>query len=325
MGTASAVTGVISMVLLTAVVALGILVNRRTRLPGLPKFASLSTHRFVSLLAVGFLAIHILTAVIAPYANVSPLAAVIPFSSHYDAGWLGLGAVAADLMLALIVTSLLRRHIGYRLWRAVHWLAYACWPTAFAHSIGTGGGMRAGRLLELAIGCAGVVVAAASWRLACALPTLRSALRGEHRRSWRSSDGHRPAEHDAARGRATPGAVTVRVEASAAAWSRVLAAAARAVGRLRLARAGRRQPKQLAVNPIACTGYGLCADLLPELIALDHWGYPVVSDQPVPPGLARRARRTVSDCPALALLLADIPVAPGGTGSAEQPSGLAQS
>jgi ferredoxin len=60
---------------------------------------------------------------------------------------------------------------------------------------------------------------------------------------------------------------------------------------------------KLRVNPIACSGHGLCADLLPELITLDEWGFPIVTDQPVPAGLARRARRAVTDCPALALKL----------------------
>jgi len=60
---------------------------------------------------------------------------------------------------------------------------------------------------------------------------------------------------------------------------------------------------RLRVDPIACTGHGLCAELLPELVALDQWGYPVLADKPVPVSLARRARRTVTDCPALALRL----------------------
>lgn len=62
--------------------------------------------------------------------------------------------------------------------------------------------------------------------------------------------------------------------------------------------------RQLRVNPIACSGHGLCAELLPELITLDEWGYPLVSDQVVPARLARQARRAVTDCPALALMLA---------------------
>ncbi len=60
---------------------------------------------------------------------------------------------------------------------------------------------------------------------------------------------------------------------------------------------------KLRVNPIACSGHGLCAELLPELISLDEWGYPIVTDKPVPAGLARKARRAVTDCPALALKL----------------------
>jgi ferredoxin len=57
----------------------------------------------------------------------------------------------------------------------------------------------------------------------------------------------------------------------------------------------------LRVNPIACSGHGLCAELLPELITLDDWGYPMIADGPVPLRLAREARRAVTDCPALAL------------------------
>ena len=61
--------------------------------------------------------------------------------------------------------------------------------------------------------------------------------------------------------------------------------------------------KRLRVNPVACAGHGACAELLPELITLDEWGYPIVADQPVPRGLRREARRAVSNCPALALAL----------------------
>ena len=61
--------------------------------------------------------------------------------------------------------------------------------------------------------------------------------------------------------------------------------------------------RKLRVNPIACSGHGLCAELLPELISLDEWGYPVIADQPVPVRLSKEARRAVTDCPALALRL----------------------
>jgi ferredoxin len=64
--------------------------------------------------------------------------------------------------------------------------------------------------------------------------------------------------------------------------------------------------KRLRVNPVACAGHGACAELLPELITLDEWGYPMVADQPVPHGLRRDARRAVGSCPALALALSRV-------------------
>jgi methionine sulfoxide reductase heme-binding subunit len=169
LGTASLVTGVVSMVLLTAVVVLGVLVNRQGRLPGLPRFAGLSLHRYLSLLAIGFLAVHIVTAVADPFAGIRLAAAIVPLASASRPVWIGLGAASFDLMAALILTSLLRRHIGRRAWRAMHWLAYACWPAALAHSIGSSPDMRSGRLLDLTVGCILAVLAAAGWRLTAAL------------------------------------------------------------------------------------------------------------------------------------------------------------
>jgi methionine sulfoxide reductase heme-binding subunit len=263
-GTASAAAGVISMVLLTAVVVLGILVDRRARLPGLPRFVGLSLHRYASLLTLAFLVLHIVTAVAGPYAHIGLVGAVVPFAAGYSRGWLAAGVVASDLTVALVATSLLRRHLSYRVWRSVHWLAYACWPAALAHSIGTGSGMRSGRLLDLAVACAALAVSAAAWRGAAAL----------------RQRGRRPAA-------SSPTGLT----------------------RPPLSRPGRSgvTTTALRVDPTACTGFGLCAELLPELIALDRWGYPLLADQAVPASLLRRARRTITDCPALALRLTATP------------------
>jgi len=265
LGTASSATGVITLVLLSVVVVLGILLDRRVRLPGLPRFAGLSLHRYASLLAVGFLALHITTAVAGPYARVGLAAIVVPFASAYARGWLALGTVATDLIVAIVATSLLRRHLSHRAWRAVHWLAYACWPFALAHSIRTGGGMRSGRLLDLAVICAVAVTGATGWRVASALRDSPALAR-------------------------QPGKPTGMV-------------------RPPLARAGRPglTTTRLSVDPIACTGHGLCAELLPELVALDRWGYPLLADQQVPAKLVRRTRRAVTDCPALALKLTRAP------------------
>jgi sulfoxide reductase heme-binding subunit YedZ len=170
----SRATGVVSLVLLTAVVVLGIVVNRQGRLPGLPRFAGLGLHRYLSLLAVGFLVVHVLTAVADPFVSIRLAAAIIPFASAYQPLWLGLGAVSLDLMAAIIVTSLLRRRIGRRPWRAVHWLAYVSWPVALAHSIGSSGDLQGGPLLALAAACTLAVAGAVGWRT---LRTLRSTPR----------------------------------------------------------------------------------------------------------------------------------------------------
>jgi predicted ferric reductase len=169
---ASRATGVVALVLLTAVVLLGITVSRRRPLPGLPAFASLGLHRYLSLLAVAFIAVHVATAVADSFVSISVTAAVIPFVSAYQPLWLGLGAVSLDLMAALIGTSLLRGRLGRRAWRAVHWLAYLCWPVALAHSFGSSPDLRGGPLLGLAVACTAAVIAAAGWRVAAALRSL---------------------------------------------------------------------------------------------------------------------------------------------------------
>jgi methionine sulfoxide reductase heme-binding subunit len=163
---ASRATGVVSLVLLSLVMIIGMLVNRQGRLPGLPRFAVLGLHRNLSLLAVAFVAIHVVTAVADSYVSISLAAAVIPFVSSYEPLWLGLGAVSLDLMAAVIVTSLLRSRLGRRTWRAVHWLAYASWPVAVLHSVYSSKDLQGGPLLGLALACIVAVLGALAWRLA---------------------------------------------------------------------------------------------------------------------------------------------------------------
>ena len=163
---ASRATGIVALLLLTAVLVLGILVNRQGRLPGLPRFAVTDLHRNLSLLSVAFIAVHILTAVADSYVHIPLLSAVVPFASGYERLWLGLGAISLDLMAAMIVTSLLRGRLNRVVWKAVHLLAYASWPIAFAHSLGSSKDLQQGWLLVLAIACAAAVAAALIWRLA---------------------------------------------------------------------------------------------------------------------------------------------------------------
>jgi sulfoxide reductase heme-binding subunit YedZ len=131
-------SGLVALILLTLSVALGVANVQRLQTAGVPRFVVNAVHRNASLLALVFLAIHIATVVLDSYVNIGLIDAVIPFGAGYRPFWVGLGAIALDVMLAVLVTSLLRRHIGYRAWRATHWLAYACWPVALLHGLGTG-------------------------------------------------------------------------------------------------------------------------------------------------------------------------------------------
>ena len=159
-------SGVTTLLLLTSVVVLGIATTKHAQLGRLPRFATLALHRSISLLSVVFLAIHIATAIVDPYAAVRVVQVVLPAPVGPYPLWLGLGALSLDVLGAVIVTSLLRNRLGLKTWKTVHWLAYASWPLAFAHSLGIGSDRHTGWFLAIAITCAGVVAAAVMWRVA---------------------------------------------------------------------------------------------------------------------------------------------------------------
>jgi hypothetical protein len=157
-------TGWVSLLLLTATVLLGVIEVNRFSTAGWPRFVVHGLHRYVSLLVLVFLALHILTAALDSFATISLLDAVVPFLGSYRPIWLGLGAVSFDLLLALAITSLIRRRVGYRAWRLVHWLAYACWPIALVHSLGTGSDVKSVWSLTLTALCVLAVTAAVGVR-----------------------------------------------------------------------------------------------------------------------------------------------------------------
>jgi DMSO/TMAO reductase YedYZ heme-binding membrane subunit len=158
-------SGAVTLLLLTTSLCLGISGRVSGRDPRLPRFAVASLHRNLSLLAVVFLAVHVGTTLADSYAPVSVKDTFVPFLSAYRPLWLGLGAVACDLLLALIVTSLLRVRLGLGAWRLTHWLAYACWPIALLHALGTGSDPRAGWMQSVAAACGGAVAVAVVLRL----------------------------------------------------------------------------------------------------------------------------------------------------------------
>jgi DMSO/TMAO reductase YedYZ heme-binding membrane subunit len=159
-------TGAVALLLLTISVVLGVLGSVRfSAAPRWPRFAIDALHRDSSLLVIALVAIHIVTSVLDGFAPISLLDGVIPFRTPYRPLWMGLGALSFDLLIALVVTSLLRRRLGYRSWRAVHWLAYASWPVAVLHGLGTGSDVKAWWMLALTVACLAAVVIAVLSRI----------------------------------------------------------------------------------------------------------------------------------------------------------------
>jgi methionine sulfoxide reductase heme-binding subunit len=163
-------TGAVALLLLTLAIVLGVIDVERWNTPRWPRFVLDSLHRNVALLAMVFLVVHILTSVLDSFASISIADALIPFVGSYRPFWLGLGAVAFDLILAVIVTSLLRARMGYSTWRAIHWLTYASWPIALVHGFGTGSDADSAWLLALSIVCSALVVAAVMTRVLVGWP-----------------------------------------------------------------------------------------------------------------------------------------------------------
>jgi len=173
---ATRAAGLVTLVLLTGTTALGLLTGGLVSATRWPRFVVIGLHRNMSLLALVFLGLHIGTTVIDTYTSIGIQDAVIPFLSGYHRLWLGLGAIASDLLVALSLSSALRYRIGHRLWRLVHWCGYACWPVAMAHGLGIGTDRSQSWVFLLAVTC-GCVVAICAVLRAASLLALRKLAR----------------------------------------------------------------------------------------------------------------------------------------------------
>lgn len=163
-------TGIVALLLLTASVVLGVVNQNRWRNDGWPRFALQDLHKNVSLIALAVVAVHVATSVIDRFAPIGWKDALVPFLSPYRPLWLGFGTLSADFFLAVLISSLLRPRISARLWRAVHWLSYASWPTAVLHSLGTGTDVKVGWMLVVTGCCVLAVVLAVWWRISVGWP-----------------------------------------------------------------------------------------------------------------------------------------------------------
>ncbi|HXN62539.1 MAG TPA: ferric reductase-like transmembrane domain-containing protein [Acidimicrobiales bacterium] len=162
---ATRASGIVALILLTLTMVLGLTTTSRARARNWPGFAQQEIHRRISIMAMVFLAIHVVTSILDTYVHIGWLAVVVPFSSLYSRFWVGLGTIALDLMVAVFVSSLLRAHLKPGTWRGIHWVAYASWPIALAHTFGLGTDSREHWVIALGALCVLSVGLASVWRI----------------------------------------------------------------------------------------------------------------------------------------------------------------
>jgi predicted ferric reductase len=159
-------SGIVTLLMLTVAVVAGIAAATRWSGARWPRFAVVSLHRNLSLLATVFLAVHVASTVLDGYVSIRWIDAVVPFGAAYKPFWLGLGALSLDVFIAVALTSLIRRRLGHRAWRAIHWTAYGCWGLGLIHGLGIGSDRHQAWTLGLYAASALAVTAAALWRVA---------------------------------------------------------------------------------------------------------------------------------------------------------------
>jgi sulfoxide reductase heme-binding subunit YedZ len=163
-------SGLVTLALLTLSVVLGLVNRSRLATYTWPRFVIDRLHRNAALFTLVFLGLHIVTAATDSFVSINPLDAFVPFFPSYSPFWVGLGAVAFDLLLALVISSLVRVRLGFRAWRMIHWLAYLVWPVAVAHGLGLGTDSGQVWMIAVEIVCISSVLVALVVRLRAPLP-----------------------------------------------------------------------------------------------------------------------------------------------------------
>ena len=183
-------SGLVALMLFTLTVSLGVVGVTRLQSRRWPRLVTSQLHRNIALLASCFLALHVGTALVDSWVGLGWIGALVPFHSGYRPLWVGFGVVSFDLFLAILMSSLLRRRIGARLWRLIHWGTWAMWPLALTHALGAGTDSTQGWGLAICVICMSTVATAVVWRV-------RSALRAPKARSSGPRVGARSVRGDA--------------------------------------------------------------------------------------------------------------------------------
>jgi hypothetical protein len=162
---AARAAGIVAYLILTTVVLVGLTLSGQVRLPRWPRFAITDVHRFGGLLVGVFVSIHIATIALDSYVPFSFTQLVVPLTSHYRPVWTALGIVAAELLVALALTNLLRGRVPYRFWRRIHVLNFVVWGAATAHGIGSGTDTGSTWMVLIYLISVSGVLGALAWRL----------------------------------------------------------------------------------------------------------------------------------------------------------------
>lgn len=157
-------TGIVALLLLTLVVTLGTLVANRIGGTFVGRFELNELHRSISMVAMLFLFIHILTTVVDSYVSTGIISAFVPMTSAYKTIPTAIGAVGFDLLLCVWISSLLKVRIKNESWRFIHWFSWLAYTSAIIHAYMSGSDTRYGVGLMLVAGCAGTVACVALWR-----------------------------------------------------------------------------------------------------------------------------------------------------------------
>jgi methionine sulfoxide reductase heme-binding subunit len=165
--------GTATLIVLTGTVVLGIVTSTGWIGESTPAFVAADMHRNLSLLGMCLLAAHVITTVLDPFAHISVRDVIIPVGAAYRPVWLGLGVAAMWVLVGVTASSLLRDRIGPRAWRLIHWAAYASWPLAVIHGLGTGSDAQAPWLVAVVAACVVAVVFALVFRLRHGQPATR--------------------------------------------------------------------------------------------------------------------------------------------------------
>lgn len=174
-------TGVTALVFLSISVALGVETRSGRPLLSLPRFGIAEIHQSAALIGTILVAVHVLTLLADPYAQLRLVDYLAPFLGAHKPLWLGLGTLAFDLLIAVTATGLLRHRLGQRVFRFVHWAAYGLWPLAVIHGLGSGTDVGHVWFIVVTVGCVTLVAAASVWRLRTDFIEYRDARSAERR------------------------------------------------------------------------------------------------------------------------------------------------